>query len=173
MKKARIVGFMLAASAAFLVAEAAWAHGYGYHHHGRHGRVIIAAPAYHVAPPVWQAPLGRIDVEVEPRDAQVYVDGNFVGTAGKLDGWPSYLFLRQGTYKISLVHPGFETITHTVAIFPRQRMTLDFNLQPGESTPPPKPEASEAPSDSAPDEPAPGASAPESAPSQGGASAAD
>lgn len=139
-----LMGSILAAFSLVTAPQAAEASG-SYHHGYRHYHrppIFIAPPGYHLYRG-WAPPYGRVEIEVEPSDAQVFVDGNFVGPAKKLDGWPSFLWLRQGTYQITLVHPEHKTVTHNVAIFPRQRMTLDTPMEPGESTPPPEPKKAE------------------------------
>ena len=134
------------------VAEASGGYIHGYYHYyypirGHYPPPLRArvAPAYRTFRGGFGTPPGRIDIEVEPKKAQVFIDGHFIGTADKFDGWPSHLYLRQGTYKITLVHPGYETVTHTVAVFPRQRMTLELPMTPGESTPPPEPKSESKP----------------------------
>ncbi|MEM8994664.1 MAG: PEGA domain-containing protein [Acidobacteriota bacterium] len=138
MKKILICSFLIAGWMLAMTPDVAHAWGYGYHHYRHAPYPIVVAPhGYYRGS--WGPPLGRIEIETEPTDAAVYVDGYYVGTAGKLDGWPTFLWLRQGTYELTIVHPEYKTINHTIAVFPRQRMTLETPMELGESTPPPKP----------------------------------
>ncbi|MEO1083512.1 MAG: hypothetical protein AAFY88_04660, partial [Acidobacteriota bacterium] len=57
-------------------------------------------------------------------------------------------------YELTIVHPEYKTISHTIAVFPRQRMTLETPMEPGESTPPPKPKEAPAPETASKAEPA-------------------
>jgi hypothetical protein len=40
---------------------------------------------------------------------RVFLDGRYIGTADDFDGYPDYLYLRPGKYKVSLQLEGFET----------------------------------------------------------------
>ena len=52
---------------------------------------------------------GAIDVHVKPSKAEVWVDGNYVGTARELDGHPSYLWLEEGNHRVTIYRGGFVT----------------------------------------------------------------
>jgi hypothetical protein len=55
--------------------------------------------------------VAAVDVEVKPDSAEVYLDGVFVGKADDFDGYPGYLFLLPGKYKLELKHPLYTPVT--------------------------------------------------------------
>lgn len=66
----------------------------------------------------------RIDTDVSPEEAQVYLDGRYIGTADDFDGYPDYLYLKPGRYRIEFRLEGYETLTRQIEA--RPGMSLDF-----------------------------------------------
>ena len=60
---------------------------------------------------------GRLELDVEPRSAQVYVDGFYVGTVD--DFWRSGVTLPAGRHWVDLRSPGYEMLTIPVDIAAR------------------------------------------------------
>jgi hypothetical protein len=54
---------------------------------------------------------GVVDTDVSPEVARVFLDGRYVGTADDFDGYPDYLYLKPGQYKVEFQLEGFETRT--------------------------------------------------------------
>jgi len=54
--------------------------------------------------PSWAA----VDTDISPDEARVYLDGRYIGTADDFDGFPDYLYLQQGHYKLEFQLEGFE-----------------------------------------------------------------
>jgi hypothetical protein len=67
---------------------------------------------------------GRVRLDVRPRDASVYVDGQFQGPAGDL----GELFLPPGSHRVEVVRPGFRTEERDVQIAPGSSRTLTIEL---------------------------------------------
>jgi hypothetical protein len=65
-----------------------------------------------------------IDTDISPEEAEVYVDGRYMGTADDFDGFPDYLYLPPGRYHIKL-RLSYETVTKQIEA--RPGMKLDFN----------------------------------------------
>ena len=98
-------------------------HGYGgspYHGHYSHGHF----GGYHAHPggPYYYSPrfalnyarkarLGALELDVNPKKAEVYIDGRYVGRAHELDGYPDYLWLDAGTHQVDFYREGFATVT--------------------------------------------------------------
>ncbi len=79
---------------------------------------------------------GGLDLNVKPKKTtQVYIDGNYVGTAGNFDGWPQHLWLEKGSYEIIFYNPGYKTVVRQVAVQPRVVLDLNEVMEPGESIP--------------------------------------
>ena len=73
----------------------------------------------------YDAPARRwaaIDTDVSPDEARVYLDGRYIGTADDFDGYPDYLYLGPGHYRLEFRLEGFET------------KTVDVDARPGTKT---------------------------------------
>ena len=89
-------------------------------------------------------PTADVRVEVVPKQAEVFVDGFYAGTAGDFDGVFKRLHTTPGGHAITLYLEGYRTVTENVYVRPdstfKMRDTMD-KLSAGEtSTPPPLPE---------------------------------
>lgn len=71
---------------------------------------------------------GALRFLVSPRDAHVFVDGFFVGTAGELRTFP--YSLETGPHRIEIVAEGFEPLTFDVRIRARETVTYQKELAP-------------------------------------------
>lgn len=97
---------------------------YSYPYYPRRGRVVGVEAQ------------GGVDLNVKPKDTQVYLNGYYVGTTGDFDGWPRYLWLDEDTYELIFYNEGYETVVRELAIQPDVVINLKFRMQPGPSTPP-------------------------------------
>lgn len=80
--------------------------------------------------------LGAIDFDVDPEDAEVYLDGEMIGIADNFDGFPSYLWLRKGTYDVVVYRPGYQTLARQVSLNPGEMVDFNDTLQRGEAVRP-------------------------------------
>jgi hypothetical protein len=104
-------------------------------HGGGHVRVFVSPgfwgwgwgwdyPGYYYYPGAYaryRVP-GRFEVvktDVSPEEARVYLDGRLIGTADDFDGWPDYLYLARGRYRVEFRLEGYES------------QTVDIDAQPG------------------------------------------
>lgn len=146
---------MLAALAAFtpVRAEASYYHrGFGFHGSFRHSHFGspffyhprgFYGPYYRPAPlggldrdVAWQLGVGGLDLNVKPKKTEVYVDDEYVGVSGQFDGFPAYLWLKEGTHKLALVKDGYKTLEREYKITPGTVLDVRLKLQEGESVPP-------------------------------------
>jgi hypothetical protein len=81
--------------------------------------------------------LGALDLNVKPKDAMVYVDGDAIGPVDRYDGYPSYLWLEPGTYNLSFYLEGYQTLTLQHTVLSEVVISVKERLQPGVATPPP------------------------------------
>ena len=100
----------------------AYAYGYPYY-----------APGYY--PPAYAAPpvgydFGGVRLRIRPRDAQVFVDGNYAGLVDDFDGSFQQLRLEPGGHKIEIRMPGFEDLEMDVHVQPGRTITLQEDLRP-------------------------------------------
>ncbi len=82
------------------------------------------------------AGLGAIDVEAKPNRAEVWVDGGFVGEARDLDGYPSYLWLKEGKYRVAVFKGGYAIFEQDIEVRRGLKTELKVQLEKGTSEPP-------------------------------------
>jgi hypothetical protein len=69
-----------------------------------------------------------IDTDVSPESARVYLDGQYIGTADDFDGFPDYLYLRRGHYRLEFRLDGYQTRTIEVDARPGVKIDVDDKL---------------------------------------------
>lgn len=79
---------------------------------------------------------GALDMDVSPERAEVYLDGERIGTADEFDGFPSLLWLERGTYDLAIYLDGFRTIARQVTIYPGLIIDVEDRMERGESVRP-------------------------------------
>jgi hypothetical protein len=75
-------------------------------------------------------PVGELRLKVQPRDAQVFIDGSYAGRVDEFDGVFQSLRLEEGEYQVEIVLPGFEPLAFDVRIFPGEKTTYEGDLIP-------------------------------------------
>jgi hypothetical protein len=78
------------------------------------------------------AGLGAVDLNVKPNQAEVWVDGKYVGEARNLDGTPSYLWLPEGTHRLSIRKGGYATFDTEVNVQRGITKALKLRLRDGD-----------------------------------------
>jgi hypothetical protein len=73
-------------------------------------------------------PTGSLRLDIEPRDAQVYIDGAYAGLVDDFDGVFQSLRLEAGDYHVEVVLPGFESLEFDVRILPGEKTTYRGDL---------------------------------------------
>lgn len=73
---------------------------------------------------------GGIALEISPSDAEVFVDGQYVGQVADFDGNTGPLNLTAGQHRLQLTAPGFEPLTMDVNVAPGQLVPYRGDLQP-------------------------------------------
>ena len=115
-----------------------WGSRFGPYHWGFGGVVIVED----YSPDPYR--YTRVDTDVSPEAAEVYLDGTFIGSADDFDGYPDFLWLEAGKYTIEFRHPSYESVKHEVDVRPGQALRFrdDLKLEPGkkrlEATEPPR-----------------------------------
>lgn len=79
---------------------------------------------------------GGVDLNIKPKKAEVWVDGEYVGTAGEFDGYPAFLWLPEGEHTITVYRGGYESWERNVAIRPGAVIKVKHKLPEGTSLPP-------------------------------------
>jgi hypothetical protein len=111
--------------------------------------------------------MGALDMDVNPKQAEVWVDGKYVADARDLDGDPSYLWLKQGTHHIVVYKAGFRSFDEGVDVNVGMIRQLKLKLEKGESQPPARTSA-DVRREPRPESPAPSAEIAEPRHEQGG-----
>jgi hypothetical protein len=73
-------------------------------------------------------PTGELRLDVEPRHAEVYVDGYYAGLVDDFDGVFQGLRLEEGPYRIEIVAPGLEPLEFDVRIQPGRKINYRGDL---------------------------------------------
>jgi len=82
------------------------------------------------------AGLGAIDIEAKPNRAEVWIDGGYVGEARDLDGYPSYLWLKEGKYRVAVFKGGYAIFEQDMEVRRGMKTDLKVQLEKGTSEPP-------------------------------------
>lgn len=70
-----------------------------------------------------------IRVEVDQKDAEVYVDGYYAGIVDDFDGAFQSLDLESGSYRVEIAAPGFEPLVFDIRIQPGQKINYRGELR--------------------------------------------
>ncbi|MGV3517892.1 PEGA domain-containing protein [Luteitalea sp.] len=87
------------------------------------------APAGAANPLDANGPTGGLRLKVEPRDAEVYVDGFYAGRVDDFDGAMQRLKIVQGAHRIELRAAGYETTTFDVNVLAGETTTYRTELK--------------------------------------------
>jgi hypothetical protein len=104
-----------------------WYRSYGSYGYGPYGYPSYGAYGY---PSSYAAVAdGDLRLKVKPRDAQVFVDGYYVGLVDDFDGVFQRLHLPSGPHRIEVRAPGWQSLTFEVQIRFDETTTYEGNLQ--------------------------------------------
>jgi PEGA domain len=79
---------------------------------------------------------GGVEMNVKPGQAEVWVDGKFIAEAKELDGYPSYLWLKEGVHKIVVYKGGYHRFEEEIEVQRGFKKDLRVRLEKGESDAP-------------------------------------
>jgi len=78
----------------------------------------------------WDYDLGKLRLDIDQRDAEVYIDGYYAGVIDDFDGRLQGLRLEPGNYQVEVELPGFEPLEFDVHITPGRTTTYRGSLLP-------------------------------------------
>ena len=107
-----------------------------YRSHGYYGYYAYAHPPDYDRGP---NDMGAVDLNVKPKSTQVYLNGQYIGRTDRFDGFPNYLWLREGVYQVTFYREGYQTVVRELEIHPGLVVDVRFRLEPGESALPEEP----------------------------------
>jgi hypothetical protein len=79
---------------------------------------------------------GAVDLDVKPGSAEVWVDGKFMAEAKELDGYPSFLWLKEGVHHVVVYKGGHERFEEDIEVDRGVRKDLKIRLEKGDSEAP-------------------------------------
>jgi PEGA domain len=92
---------------------------------------------YSAPAPRSRGEMGALDVAISPSDAEVYLNGEYIGRARDYSGWGrGYLWLEKGTYDIVFYKEGYRTLARQVSIYPGLVIKWDDKLEHGQAVRP-------------------------------------
>ena len=108
-------------------------YGYPWSYEGAwgYGHTPFVTPYYgvHAAdhPSLYQ---GSMRLKIKPREAEVYVDGYYVGVVDSFDGLFQRLRLEEGPHRVEIHHPHHQPIERDVLIVAGETVTWEERMQP-------------------------------------------
>ncbi len=102
-----------------------WGWGWGWGYPGYGYGYAYERYGYRYGPSAWT----RVKTDVEPDEARLYLDGKLIGTADDFDGWPDYLYLQRGHYRLEFRLNGFEIKTVEVDARGGQTLRISDHLK--------------------------------------------
>ncbi|MEM9290339.1 MAG: PEGA domain-containing protein [Acidobacteriota bacterium] len=72
---------------------------------------------------------GRLELDIQPGDASVYLDGRFLGSADELQGLSGDLLVDAGEHEIEVVHPDYETAAQSFEAEAGELQALKLHLR--------------------------------------------
>ena len=76
---------------------------------------------------------GGVRITDAPRDAQVFVDGYYMGVVDEFDGVFQHMNLEAGPHHVEVREPGWEPIAFDVNVQPGQTITFRADMDPGQA----------------------------------------
>ena len=74
------------------------------------------------------APIGGVQLDIEPRRAQVYIDGAYVGVVSEFSGYYEHLDLVAGPHLVTIIAPNYEPLIIQVMVSPGHTLTYRGTL---------------------------------------------
>jgi hypothetical protein len=113
-----------------------WGWGYGFPYYGAFGRAYYYDPywwghSHYYGRYAWQdeyVETGKLRLRVRPREAQVFVDGYYVGIVDEFDGTFQRLRLEVGGHRVEIRLDGYSALVFDVLILPGKTTTYRGNL---------------------------------------------
>jgi hypothetical protein len=90
-----------------------------------YGGVPFAPP---IAPLPDDAPRGGLQLDIEPRRAEVYIDGHLVGRVEEFSGYYQHLPLTAGPHLVQVIANDYEPLSFEVMIAPGRTTTYRWSM---------------------------------------------
>ncbi len=107
-----------------------YGYGYPYGYYGYYGAPYYYSPYSYGS--YYGYGYGEIRLEIKPKTAKVYVDGNYAGVVDDYDGWYQHLNVEPGKHRIVVRETGYVPYAETVGPLPGNNYHIKVQMQPGE-----------------------------------------
>jgi hypothetical protein len=87
-------------------------------------------PRTYYVGPNYDYDLGKLRLDIDQRDAEVYIDGYYAGVVDDFDGVLQGLRLEAGNYQVEVALPGWEPLRFDVHVSPGRTTTYRGSLVP-------------------------------------------
>jgi len=94
-------------------------------------QVTAAARNSPAAQPAQARPIGGVQLALEPRRAEVFVDGLYAGLVDDFAGYYRHLPLPAGYHRIEVFAPGYQPLIFEVTVVPDRTITYRQSLVSG------------------------------------------
>ncbi len=76
-----------------------------------------------------RARFAAVKTDVSPEESEVWLDGQYVGSADDFDGYPDYLYLKPGKYHLEFKVVGYEPVSVDLEVTRGEITKIDQNLK--------------------------------------------
>jgi hypothetical protein len=91
-------------------------------------QVLVTPIPVLAGPPLENAPIGGLQIDVEPRSAQVYVDGRPAGVVSDFSGYYKHMDIGAGPHLITILAPHYDPLVISVMVIPGHTITYRGSL---------------------------------------------
>jgi hypothetical protein len=107
-----------------------WYGAFGYPYYGYPYGYGYPYPAAYPYPGYYWDYGGSARIQIQPRHAEVFIDGHFVGLVDDFDGWAQRLNVAPGEHELTVYLKGYQTYRENVLFRPGATLRLAHVLQP-------------------------------------------
>jgi hypothetical protein len=107
-----------------------WYGAFGYPYYGYPYAYGYPYPAAYPYPAYYWDYGGSARIQIQPRHAEVFIDGHFVGLVDDFDGWAQRLNVAPGEHELTVYLKGYQTYRENVLFRPGATLRVGHVLQP-------------------------------------------
>lgn len=74
---------------------------------------------------------GEVKLDVKPKDAQVFLDGDYVGTVDEFNSWYQHMNVEPGKHRVVVRAQGYQPYVMDLRVLPGQTYKLKQQMHPG------------------------------------------
>ena len=104
--------------------------GFSFGYPGWYGAYAYPGPYPYAYPAYYWDYSGAARIQVQPRYAEVFIDGHFVGAVDDFDGWLQRLNVAPGEHELAIYLKGHRTFRQNVLFRPGATLRVEHVMQP-------------------------------------------